>query len=126
MRISPIRTIWLTTFSIFVMLMSNLAFSTPLMTFKMLDQSHSMSTNFCASPTDTNNLTHSNQGSMSDCGMDSDSMANCSTASCTVATAIIWGSPLHITPTIQRSEISYDSVYDIRYQARSLYRPPIA
>lgn len=148
MRISPIRTIWVTTFSILAMLMSSLAFSAPLMTFQMLSQNQSTSTISCTSlssedfsnsSTPGHHLMHhslahdktkhnemAHQDLSKDCGMDDDTVMNCCGASCPVSFAMIGCDSFNSAPLSRRAQWPLDSTIDLLYQTKSLYRPPIA
>lgn len=128
MHSSSRRTFWVITLSIFTMLMSNIAYSAPLMTFEMLSNNDS---GHCPSMMvkRTSIAEHHSDASMTEmenCPSDSDITTNCCGSVCSVNFAVIPYINVTATPHTQRSEIEFSSTTPLTIQPKSLYRPPIA
>ncbi|MGF1754971.1 hypothetical protein L4C33_15425 [Vibrio makurazakiensis] len=148
MRLSTLRIFWITCFSMFTMLTSNIASSESLMMINMLSSAQTMSMSMnCTvmnedinSETDieakqnghtqTSKMLHHNAAdnsmSMMDCGSGPDHSCNCCDAMC--MTKIAFAPQVTNSPSLHShlALITLEPSLSIAGLARSLYRPPIA
>jgi len=129
MRFSSLRIIWITCFSMFAMLSSNIASSEPLMMMKMMSENHSMmsSMSCMTSASNANAGSHGDDfshGDMLQC--QSEKPHNCCASMCLSPLAFL---PIISQPSplkVQLALIPIEKGFTAVERPKSLYRPPIA
>lgn len=137
MRLSSLRIIWITLFSIVTLLSSSVVASSPLMTFNMLTTmsashiSKNSSLSGCHdhlsnSASSASSHEHGIEKTASHCDSDSKSVHNCCSATCINIMAFVPNSVNHalLSEELALIEGSTQKVFSLYPQ--SLYRPPIA
>lgn len=129
MRFSSLRIIWITCFSMFAMLSSNIASSEPLMMIKMMSDDHSMMSSMSCMTAVPNSDGHSHGDELSHDDMlqcQSEKQHNCCAAMCLSPLAFL---PIVNQPApikVQLALIPLEKGIPAVERPQSLYRPPIA
>ncbi|WP_394251429.1 hypothetical protein [Vibrio profundi] len=129
MRLSSLRIIWITCFSMFAMLSSNIASSEPLMMIKMMSDNHSMMSSMSCMSTVSSSREHAHSDDFSHDDMlqcQSEKQHNCCASLCLSPLAFL---PIVNQPApikVQLALITFEKGIPAVERPQSLYRPPIA
>ncbi|MGY3569600.1 hypothetical protein [Vibrio paucivorans] len=132
MRLSRLRTIWISALSGLALLLSTVASSEPLMTFQMLsaESSSSMTTMSCHSGMKSPMMHHDmkvSESSPTSCGSEMDStMHHCCLAACINVLAFPKQTLSSFALTYKLALIPLEPHVNAVNVTRSLFRPPIA
>ncbi|MGR5192510.1 hypothetical protein ACPV4H_01355 [Vibrio rotiferianus] len=136
MQLKSMHTIWLTLFTMLVLLVSSVANSEPLMNMQMMSkgmmnhgQSMMKSDSEHCGMSDMMNIAMTEDGDVAennmDCGSGSGMVHTCCTAACTIVFVPL---PIPVNYTSQivyRAAISPEKISPVVHVSQDLYRPPI-